>query len=78
MEKKSYDYSLKNIPIPLKTSYDLKLIEKIESVIKLMGWKVYFSLNERKCESDNKNTFGFRSRFILKGFIEYCKFNQIF
>ena len=44
-------------------SYNLKLIIKIESVIKRMRWKAYFSLNERKCKSDNKNTFGFRSRY---------------
>ena len=64
MEKISYDdFSLKNIPIPSKTSYDLKLIEKIEGVIKRMPWKAYFFLNERKCQSDNKNTFGFRLRY---------------
>ena len=34
MVKISYDYSVKNIPIPSKTSYNLKLIEKIESIIK--------------------------------------------
>ena len=48
MDKTSYDYPLKNIPIPSKTSYNLKLIEKIESVIKRRRWKAYFFLNERK------------------------------
>ena len=50
------------------------------------GWKAYFFLNEGKCQSDNKYTFGFRSRyhppqnFELEKFenIQYRKFNQIF
>ena len=63
MEKTNYGYSLKNIPVPSKRSYNLKLIEKIESVIKQMRWKTYFFLNGGKCQSDNKNTFEFRSRY---------------
>ena len=31
MGKLSFDYSLKNIAVPDKTSYELKLIKKIES-----------------------------------------------
>ena len=42
IEKISFDYSLKNIPIPSKTCYNLKLIEKIERVIKRMQRKAYF------------------------------------
>ena len=76
MEKISYDYSLKNIPIPSKTSCNLKLIEKIESVIKRMRWKAYFFLNEGKCQSDNKNTFGFRSRYHLSQRLELEKFEK--
>ena len=57
MEKISCDYSLKNLPIPSKTFYNFKLIEKIQSVIKRMRWKAYFFLNEGKCQIDNKNTF---------------------
>ena len=33
MERVHLNYSLKNIPIPTKSSYHLKLIDKIESVI---------------------------------------------
>ena len=32
MEKLNLNYSLRNIPIPDKLSYQVKLIEKIESV----------------------------------------------
>ena len=34
MEKLDIDYSLKNIPIPSNESFLIKLIEKIESVVK--------------------------------------------
>ena len=61
MEKISNDYSLKNIPVPSKAPYNLKLIEKIESVIKWMKWKAYSFLNKEKCKSEN--TFGFGSRY---------------
>ena len=76
MEKISYDYSLKNIPIPSKTSYNLKLIEKIDSVIKRMRWREYFFLNEGKCESNNKNTFGFRSKYHPPQSFELEKFEK--
>ena len=42
MERLSFDYSLKKTPLPGKRSYKLKLIEKIESVLKRMRWKAHF------------------------------------
>ena len=48
MEKINFNYSLKNIPTPTKTSYQLMLMEKIESVIKRMRWKAHFYLNKDK------------------------------
>lgn len=39
---------MKNIPIPLHTSYKLQLIDKIETVIKRMRWKAHFFLDEKK------------------------------
>ena len=62
MENTSFNYSLKNIPFPDKSSYTLKLMEKIESVIKRMRWKAYFYLNKETQEKQQKNTFGFKSR----------------
>ena len=61
MENTSFNYSLKNIPFPDKSSYTLKLMEKIESVIKRMRWKAYFYLNKETQEKQQKNTFGFKS-----------------
>ena len=42
MERINLNYSLKNIPILIKSSYQLKRIDKIESVIKRMKWKTLF------------------------------------
>ena len=39
MEKKAYNYSTKNIPIPSERNYKLQLVEKIEIFIKRMRWK---------------------------------------
>ena len=39
MEKKAYNYSTKNIPIPSERNYKLQLVEKIEIFIKIMRWK---------------------------------------
>ena len=62
MEKINYNYSLKNIPTPSITSYQLKLIEKVESVIKRMRWKAHFFLNGDNTEEIRKETFSFKSR----------------
>ena len=43
MEKLSFGYSLKNIPIPSERSYKLQLMEKTEMVIKRMRWKAIFN-----------------------------------
>ena len=42
MEKINFNYSLKNIPIPSKSSYQLELIDKIESLIIRMRWKAHY------------------------------------
>ena len=62
MEKIYFNYSLKNIPLPSRTSYKLQLIDKIESVIKPMRWKAHFSLNnnEKNKEEVKRETFGFK------------------
>ena len=39
MDKKTYNYSTKNIPIPLELNYKLQLVEKIEIFMKRMRWK---------------------------------------
>ena len=61
MEKINCNYSLKNIPIPSKSSYQLKLIDKIESVIKRMQWKAHFFMSGNVIHCD-KESFGFKSK----------------
>ena len=39
MEKKTYNYSTKNIPTPSERNYNLEWVEKIEIFIKRMRWK---------------------------------------
>ena len=62
MEKLNYNYSFKNIPIPTKTSYQLALTEKIESVTNRMWWKEHFFLNDENEENNTKKSFGFKSK----------------
>ena len=53
---------MKNIPIPNKNTYKLKLIDKIEAVIKRMRWKMYWINNKNDDNTPSKETFGFKSR----------------
>ena len=62
MEKLSFDYSLKNIALPDKRSYQLKLIQKIESVLKRMRWKAHFFLSKENQQPETLKTYGFKSR----------------
>ena len=55
MEKLNYNCSFKNIPTPIKTSYQLTLIEKIESVIKRI------QCDNKVC--DTKTSFRIKSRY---------------
>ena len=59
MEKFNFNYSPKNIPTPSKSSYQLKLIEKIESVIKGMRSKAFFFLKDKNSNKTGRKTFGF-------------------
>ena len=53
MEKLSFDYSTKNIPIASERSYKLKLMEKTEMVIKRMRWKALFSNDSQEKPKEN-------------------------
>ena len=61
MEKINFNYSLKNIPIPSESSYQLKLIDKIESVTKRMRYKAHLFMSGNMIECD-KESLGFKSR----------------
>ena len=62
MEKSEIRYSLKNIPIPSKESYQLNLIDKIKSLVKRMIWRTFYYLNQQKFDNEIKETFGFKSK----------------
>ena len=66
MEKLNLNYSLKNIPITDNISYQVKLIEKIESVLKRMRWRAHFFLNQSKRQANTKTTYDFKSRLHLQ------------
>ena len=61
MEKLSFNYALKNIPLPSQKSYKTKLIEKVEQVIKRMRWKAAF-LDKKEEELGRPEKFGFKTR----------------
>ena len=61
MEKINFSYSLKNIPTPTKTTYHLIFMEKIESIIKRMQWKVHFYL-EKDTSNIAYTNYGFKTR----------------
>jgi len=55
MEKTNLHYSKKNIPIASERDYKMKLIEKIEAVIKRMRWKAIFFENDSEEDAQNEN-----------------------
>ena len=93
MEKLSFDYSLKNIPLLDKRSYELKLIEKNESILKRMPLKALFLCKENQ-QPESLKTYGFKMRShapkitLLEEFekdlysrvtsIKYCNVNSNF
>ena len=64
-EKVSFNYSVKNIPIPTPEQIMYRYIEKTEDLLKHMRWKYRFSLKENDFinNTDNvKETFNIRSK----------------
>ena len=60
MEKINLGYSTKNIPLPSKSEYMKRFIEKTENFLRRMRWKAYHFLNEQ--ETSAKDTYGFKSK----------------
>ena len=52
MDKFNFGYSTNNIPIATERQYKLKLIKKIEAVIKRMRWKAFYF---EKCDTRNNS-----------------------
>ena len=72
LEKVNFGYSLKNIPIHSNKAYLKSIVEKLESFISRLRWKVFFYLKEREkpeneSSKENKPTenFGFKSENAL-------------
>ena len=61
MEKINFDYSLRNIATPRSTTYLLRLLENIESVIKRVRWKGHFCL-EKYTSNFAYTSYGFKTR----------------
>ena len=60
MEKFNISYSTKNIPLPSRSEYLQRLIEKTEQFLRRIRWKAYFFLNP-DTTSSSKATYGFKS-----------------
>ena len=60
MNATSFNYSLKNIPIPSKQSYLKSLTDKVESFLKRLRWKAYF-FEHPSTKDDYAADFGFAS-----------------
>ena len=60
MEKISFPYSTKNIPIPSNTEYIKRLIEKVEDFTKRLRWRVFYFMNPNS-KPNHKETYGFKS-----------------
>ena len=54
------NYSTKNIPIPTKHEYTIKLISKVEQFIKRMRWKALQFLD--KLDNTVQENYGFKTR----------------
>ena len=62
MEQLDINYSLKNIPIASIESYLIKLIEKIESLVKQIHWRALLFLQEKHESDIRREDFGFKSK----------------
>ena len=75
MEKKTYNYSTKNIPIPSERNYKLQLVEKIEIFIKRMRWKAI--MYDAGCkENRNVEKYGLKALHSPKQVKELSEFEE--
>ena len=56
MDKFNFGYSTNNIPIATERQYKLKLIEKIEALIRRMQWKA-FHFEQSDTSKNSKNIY---------------------
>ena len=64
MDKISISHSFKDIPIPPKKEYLIKLLEKTENLIERMRWKAFFYLQPKDPtkKMNTKNNYGFKTQ----------------
>ena len=74
MERITFDYSLKNIPIAGCMYYKLSFIESEETLIRNMRWSAFFYLNPK--ERVHKETYSFRSRKAAPAIAEMKEFES--
>ena len=60
MQQVKFNYSSKDIPIPTRSNYMKKMLEKTESFVQRMRWKAFFFLNP-DCKPAKKETYGFKT-----------------
>lgn len=60
MERTSFNYSTKNIPVASENCYTKRLIEKTEEFLRRMRWKAFHFLSPTT--PADKKTFGFKSK----------------
>ena len=60
MDKVSWDFSMKNIPIPPKNKYLEKLVEQTSKFVRNARWKALFTLKP-EMKPRSKMTYGFKS-----------------
>ena len=47
--------------MPSKESYQLNVIDKIESFVKSIRWRAFYCLNQQKCDNEIKQNLGFKT-----------------
>ena len=75
MKKVTFDYSLKNIPVPNKDSYLKCMIDKTQQFFQRIRWKVFFEENKDK-KHIVKETYGFKTEKSAPPHKELAKFES--
>ena len=60
MDSKTFEYSMKCIPIPSKQAYTNRLIAQLEKFLRRLRWHIYFYKNPQQKNNKSEN-FGFNS-----------------
>ena len=75
MERFNITYSKKNIPIPSENEYKLKLIMKMENLLKGMRWKALAFFG--KLKGSDKGSCGFKTAKCPSSVKELVKLKEL-